>query len=119
MNIQEHWLKIKAVGESALGEWGLIAIILMLGAASFGLGRFSALEESMPPVSVKEAPKEAKPHGMYPGGLIVASRAGSVYYFPWCAGASKIAVVNQVWFQSEADARKSGYNPSKSCKGLQ
>lgn len=117
--IQEYWLKIKGLTETALGEWGLIAIILLVGAASFGLGRFSALEDVKPPVSIKEAPGEAKPQGMYMGGLILASRSGSVYYYPWCSGASKIAQGNQLWFQTAVEAQRAGYTPSKSCKGLE
>ena len=118
-SIQDWGLKIKNVGESAIGEWGRIAIVLLVGFSSFGLGRLSALEGVKPPVSVVETPQVAKPQGMYAGGLFVASRSGSVYYYPWCSGASKIAQGNLVWFQSEQEARKNGYTSAKGCKGLQ
>ncbi len=117
-NIHEWWQKIKVVGEEAVAEWGLIAIVFLLGLASFGLGRISALEDAQPPVAITDAPKAAKPAALAMGGLIVASRGGSVYYYPWCAGAVKIAPGNQVWFASEAAAQQAGYKPAKACKGL-
>jgi hypothetical protein len=118
-SIQETWLKIKNWTDFAVGEWGLVLIVLLVALASFGLGRLSVLETVRPPVSVTEAPTEAQPRGMSIGGLIVASRTGSVYYFPWCTGASKILPQNQVWFASEEKARSAGYVPAKNCKGLE
>lgn len=52
------------------------------------------------------------------GGLVVASRNGSVYHFPWCSGGSQIKQENMIWFTSEEAAKEAGYTPSKSCKGL-
>ncbi|MCR4325666.1 MAG: hypothetical protein NUV59_02570 [Patescibacteria group bacterium] len=119
VNIQEYSRKIKAAYEAAIGDWGLVAVVLLVGLISFGLGRFSALEDVRPPVAVQEMPSEMKPRGAYLGALLVASRSGRVYYFPWCTGAANIAPDNQIWFQSEKDARAAGYTPSKSCKGLE
>ena len=109
----KHWLDILA------GDWGIAAILILVGLGSFGLGRLSVLENVRPPVSIAEAPSESKPRGMNIGGLIVASISGNSYYFPWCAGAAKIALQNEVWFASEAEARSAGYSPAKNCKGLQ
>jgi len=119
VSIQEWSQKIKIVGEGVIGEWGLLTIVLLVGLVSFGLGRFSALEEVRPPVAIQEAPTLAQPQGVYPGGLYVASRSGSVYYYPWCSGAANIAPGKQLWFATAAAARAAGYSPSKSCKGLQ
>jgi len=117
-NIQETKQEIKNWLADVVAQWGLIAIVFLVALGSFGLGRLSALEDARPPVSIQQAPSEAKPRGMYMGGLIVASRAGKVYYFPWCVGASKIASGNQVWFQTEEAAQRAGYAPGKNCKGL-
>ena len=117
-SIQEWRQKIKNWTENAVGEWGLVAIVILLGLGSFGLGRLSALEDVRPPVAIQEAPGLAKPQGMYTGGLYVASRTGSVYYCPWCTGAGKILPQNQVWYTTEAAARAAGYTPAKACKGL-
>jgi hypothetical protein len=117
-NIHEWGQKIKLLLDNGIDEWGLIIIVFLVALASFGLGRLSALEDARPPVSITEAPSDTKPHAMVLGGLLVASRTGSTYYYPWCSGASKIAPANQVWFASEAAAQKAGYSSAKNCKGL-
>lgn len=118
MNIPELSLRIKNATEDVIGEWGVVIIVLLVGLASFGLGRLSALEEARPVVAIREALAEAKPREMSIGGLIVASRRGSAYHYPWCSGAEAIAVQNRIWFSSEEAARKAGYAPAKNCKGL-
>lgn len=117
-NIQDIGLKIKGLGADLVHEWGLVLIVFLVALASFGLGRLSALEDGRPTVAVVQAPKEAEQQAMAIGGLLVASRSGSVYYYPWCTGALKILPQNQKWFQSEEAARKAGYTPAKNCKGL-
>ncbi len=117
-SITEWRLKIKAGIAHLAGEWGLIILVFLLAFASFGLGRLSALRDSQPPISVTIAPTEAEPRAMAAGGLVVASRSGSAYYYPWCGGASNISPANTVWFNSEAAAQKAGYVPAKNCKGL-
>src|SRR3989344_4799218 len=107
-SIQEARLKIKNWADIAIGEWGLVAIVVLIGFASFGLGRLSVLESVRAPVSITNAPTITEPRGMNIGGLIMASRTGSAYYFPWCASASKILPQNQVWFASEERARLAG-----------
>lgn len=44
-------------------------------------------------------------------GLIVASKNGKKYHWPWCSWAQKIKPENQIWFNSEAEARSAGYEP--------
>ena len=110
--------EIKAGLDAGLSEWGLIAIVLLASISSFGLGRLSMLEEVKPSVSIRQAPSADKPASIYIGGLIEASRSGSVYYYPWCAGAAKITPAKQVWFADEAAAKRAGYAPAKNCKGL-
>ena len=118
--IQDMWQKIKGVLDVGIGEWGIAALVFLVGLAAFGLGRLSALEEVRPVVSIERAETIKAPRqGMYAGGLVVASRTGSAYYYPWCGGADKILSKNQVWFQSEEAATRAGYRPAKNCKGLQ
>lgn len=111
--------KIKNWMGDTVGEWGTVAIVFLVALASFGLGRLSSLEETRPLVSISQAPIDAKPRALAPGGLFVASKTGSVYYYPWCAGATKIAVQNQRWFKDDMEAQRAGYTPAKNCKGLQ
>jgi len=42
-------------------------------------------------------------------GIIVASKNGTKYHWPWCSSAKKIKPENQVWFKSEAEAQTAGY----------
>ncbi|RJQ35231.1 hypothetical protein C4568_01265 [Candidatus Parcubacteria bacterium] len=117
--IHEYSGKIKGVLDQGLSEWGIFAIVVLVGLISFGLGRLSALEEARPPVSVSMAAAVAAPAPVAPGGLVVASRGGSSYYYPWCGGAQNIAEGNKVWFDSEKEAEAAGYVPAKNCKGLE
>jgi hypothetical protein len=119
MNIPEIRQKIKNGLEDLLAEWGLIAIVILVGLASFGLGRLSAFEEAKPAISVRQAAAASAPVSSQTGGLVVASKKGSAYHFPWCSGAQSIAEGNKVWFESEEAARAAGYSPAKNCKGLQ
>ncbi len=117
-NIPDIWARCKAGLEAVLGQWGLLLALFLVAFASFGLGRLSAVETAKPAISVSSAPLEADVKPMAVGGLVVASRNGSVYHFPWCGGASQINPDNRVWYASEEDAREAGYTLSKSCKGL-
>ncbi len=118
-SIQEAWLKIKNLAEDLIDGWGIVLIVFLVAMGSFGLGRLSVLEAVKGPVSITQAPTIANTRGMNIGGLIVASRTGSAYYFPWCAGVAKILPQNQIWFASEEKARAAGYSPAKNCKGLE
>lgn len=102
-----------------MAEWGIVALVLLVGMASFGLGRLSALEEARPAISVSQAAAAADSVSMQVGGQVVASRKGSAYHFPWCSGATSIAPQNKIWFASSAAAQAAGYRPAKNCKGLE
>ncbi len=121
-SIQEKAHEIKLFARNALaaglGEWGVAAVVVLVGLISFGLGRLSVLEETRPLVSVGQAPIATKPRAMALGGQFVASRTGTVYYFPWCGGAQQIAPEKQVWFASENAAQKAGFRAAKNCRGL-
>lgn len=117
-SIQEMRQEIKNWTGDAVGEWGLVAIVFLVALASFGLGRLSALESARPPVAITQAPVDVSPRAITLGGLVVAARTGSVYYYPWCSGAGNIASQNERWFKSEEEAERAGYRPAKNCKGL-
>lgn len=50
--------------------------------------------------------------------IVVASKNGTKYHYPWCAGAKQISDKNKITFNSIAEARASGYTPASNCKGL-
>lgn len=116
-SIQEWLDRSKGVVDRWVGEWGIPLLVVLVGFASFGLGRLSSLEQSRPPVSIRLAPEtEVKP--MPVGGQVVASRSGKTYHFPWCPGAQSMKETNKIWFKDEEAARKAGYKPAGNCEGL-
>ena len=117
--IQEYWLEIKGLADAGVGQWGLVALLAILGLGSFGLGRLSALEDVRPPVSVGFAPPAKNESGLVLGGQYVGSRSGHTYYFPWCSGAQSLKSANQIWFSSEREAQKAGFKAGKGCRGLE
>ena len=92
-------------------------LIVLVGVVNFSLGRLSRLSEP-PPVLMRMSPV-SKDMPRIPGGLVVGSRSGSVYHFPWCPGAETMKESNKVWFKDEEAARKAGYSPAKNCPGLE
>ncbi len=118
-NIHEWRGKIKGLLDDGLSEWGTLTIVVVACLGSFGLGRLSAAEAARPIISVSQAPTQEEPRPMLLGGLLVGSRSGSTYHYPWCAGAAKITAQNVRWFSSEKEARAAGYVPAKNCKGLE
>ncbi len=110
-------------------------LIIVVGFASFGLGRLSTIEGAREPIRI-EYPKGAQTTEaaataavaaatLAPatattetGEMVVASKSGTKYHYPWCAGASQIAEKNKITFASPEAARKAGYTPASNCKGL-
>ena len=128
MTLQELKEEIKlAYGVLNSRDFFFSAVIVLVGFASFGLGRLSLLESKREPMRVENAliagvggvkMEEKKEETSALGGQIVASKTGSKYHFPWCAGASQIAEKNKIWFDSVEEAQKAGYAPASNCKGL-
>lgn len=105
-------------------------LVVLVGLLCFALGRLSASypggNSSQPgAVLVGEDDTgrvldegQAGAGGAVAGG-VVASKSGTKYHFPWCAGAKSIKEENKVWFASTAEARSAGYEPAGNCKGLE
>ncbi len=117
-SIPELYTKIKNRTEDGLREWGVGIIVMLVGLGSFGLGRLSVVETPQGPVTLLEASSSPETPQIPLGGQLVAARTGTVYYYPWCAGAAKITPEKQVWFPTEAAAQKAGFRAAKNCKGL-
>jgi len=118
MTIPEAVRYCKNAADALIGEWGLAALIFFACLGSFGLGRLSALIDSRPLVSIGSAPSRDAPAALVAGGLVIASKTGKVYYYPWCGGANRIAVQNRRYFVNAEDAERAGYRPATNCKGL-
>lgn len=107
----------RSLGDFLSSDFLIVLLVVLVGFASFGLGRLSALEEQRPAVTVtKAAVNNEQP--MRIGGQLVASRKGSKYHFPWCPGARAMNENNKIWFDSIEDAQRAGYTPAGNCKGL-
>ena len=124
---KENGLKIK-------GDLFIVLLLILIGTASFGLGKLSALEKKKTPISIiktkelltatvaeslndiKTLPTtKTQTQGK---GIVLASKSGTKYYYPWCTGVSRIKEENKVWFLSIEDARSAGLTPASGCTGL-
>lgn len=133
-SIREIAVEIKAqsarTGNAILGEWGLFLVVILAVMTAFGLGRLSVLMAPQSPVLVQNTASAAlsvEAGGVGQAGTrlgpiegaYVGARTGATYYFPWCAGALKIAPENRVWFMDEAAAQKAGYRAAGNCRGME
>ena len=131
MNISKFLQKGKnKINDLSRSDLYTIALIILIGFAGFGLGRLSLIEDSMEEVkiefpaylsaSVLNADKitVGASASAVAQGLLVASKNGSKYHYPWCGGGNSISEKNKVWFDSVDEARKAGYTPAGNCKGL-
>lgn len=110
----------------------VIAIIVLSSAGAFALGRLSSLEHQGILIEQRalvhdvfeKAENEPSRAGaeLLPvageSGSVVASKSGTKYHFPWCAGARSIKEENKIWFATIEEARTAGYAPAANCKGL-
>ena len=116
MNIQQISQTIKPLFSPDIA---ILAIIILVGLSSFGLGRLSVLEKEEVVVTYEETASviSSTDFSSKDGGY-VASLNGSVYHLPWCSGAERIKEENKIWFNSKEEAERAGYRPAQNCKGL-
>jgi hypothetical protein len=130
--------KIKDFGKIvALDRVFIPLLIILVGSASFALGRLSVKDSGNKPIQIIETTSETaaalngvttteNPSSPTPqksadkeSGKLVGSKNGTKYHFPWCSGAARITEINKVWFESAEEARAAGYTPAANCKGLE
>ncbi len=125
---QENGLKIR-------GDIYIVIIIILVGTASYGLGKISSYEKNKVPISVLKTKEymystvsesasstETKSQNFETASnasrVVVASKSGTKYYYSWCTGVSRIKEENKVWFNSIEEARSAGLTPASNCMGL-
>lgn len=114
----------------------MILLIIVVGVASFGLGRLSLedTQSSVSPVNLENiletyistedtpstsAEKTAtSQQENTTQRAFVGSKNSDKYHYPWCPGALQMKEENKVWFTSREEAESSGYTPAGNCKGL-
>jgi len=121
-------------------EWSvdifIVLVIVLVGIIGFGLGRLSTLEGDRQPLEIKrficplasstpfKAEKVSSSGSIQSHitesaiGMLVASKSGTKYYFPWCSGVSRISEVNKVWYNSYEEAKAAGLTAASNCEGL-
>lgn len=109
--------------------------IILVATLSFGLGRWSKIEDSKTPVLIHNPMGEGVarlPDGQaslasvaslttstsQKTGTLVGSKNGTKYHYPWCSGAQRIKEENKIWFASKEEATAKGYTPAANCPGL-
>ncbi|HEY4480366.1 MAG TPA: hypothetical protein VJB58_02770 [Candidatus Paceibacterota bacterium] len=140
-NTSDFKAKLEAFLES---RYFLASVLVLVALASFFLGRISGATKTREPVRVynsnnslpnsslnlregSSAPLETQQNSAslisgtsYPSAeTVVASKNGTKYHYPWCAGAKQITEKNKITFNSIEEARAKGYTPAANCKGLQ
>lgn len=137
--------KIKGIIEDDAVFYSLL--ILLVGMASFGLGRLSLADAqnidqsasvtlSQPAPNTPETANTVPAHNqnstvngtkehtseVVPGAAInaafVASKNGTKYHRLDCPGAKQMAETNKIFFASVDEAQSSGYSPAANCPGL-
>ena len=124
MSIKEVATKIKDSIPLSDGDLIVALIIIFVGLSGFGLGRLSVdtnqnneirLINKSGELSASVALSQGLDEKL---GLIVVSKSGAKYHYPWCSGASRMKEENKIWFNSTEEARRAGYTPAANCKGL-
>jgi hypothetical protein len=123
------------------GRYFVPVAVILIAIVAFCLGRISGLQDKREPVrilnntpltngEVKGASTDNSPPNpslklregssapSESGGQVVASKNGTKYHYPWCAGAKQISAQNLITFDSIEKARAAGYTPATNCKGL-
>lgn len=93
----------------------LVSILVLASLLSFGLGFLAGLEAGQ---GSSVSLGVLTPLATSTAGSVVASKNGTKYYLPQCAGAERISEANKVWFVSAAQALAAGYTPAANCAGL-
>ena len=117
MNIADIGEKCKMTLAAIPRDVLIVAVIVLASIASFGLGFLAGRDEGF----VEQGSGGASEGSLAPTGTageVVASKAGTKYYLPGCAGANRIAEENKVYFASPELARAQGYEPADNCTGL-
>src|SRR3989344_1950471 len=112
------------------GELYLTAVIVLVAVISFGLGRLSKIREEKTPITIENVKENAETgeskslstsnvdNEIKTDKIFVASKNGKKYYYAWCESANVIKEQNRIWFATQAEAEKAGYQPAANCKGL-
>lgn len=124
--IAEARQKCKSLMTRAPRDVLVVAVLVLASSLSFGLGYLAGRDAGQgssitiipsPFMGDSAAPMPGRDANAETSG-VVASKNGTKYYLPSCAGADRISSANKVWFASAQAAALAGYTPAANCKGL-
>ena len=119
MTIAETREKCKSLLARVPRDVLILSVLLIASTLSFGLGYLAGLDAGQGSQTTTEDLSSTLPATTgTETGQVVASKNGTKYYLPGCAGAGRISEANKVWFASVALATKAGYTPAANCKGI-
>ena len=107
MSINEFLEKIK--------PFYYLFLIIVLVLISFALNRIYTIESGHTPIRISYPNSQMANQG---SNMVIGSKSGKKYYFPWCGTVSRIKPENQIHFASVILAKEAGYTPASNCKGL-
>lgn len=118
MTIAEAREKCKSLVAKAPRDILVLAILILASLLSFGLGYLTGLDAPVPISSgaLSQPTDTLNVQSISAEGRVVASKSGTKYYLPSCAGANRISDANKVWFTSAEAAEVAGYAPASNCK---
>ncbi len=121
MSIHDTLTKIKTLDSTAKERIFVIVLIILVGTASFGLGRLSGEEGREIPVRI-ESFSSSTPKVLgastesETGEGVVASKTGTAYYYSTCTGANRVAEKNKITFKSAKEAEAFGLHIGPGCR---
>ncbi|OGZ29634.1 MAG: hypothetical protein A2931_03065 [Candidatus Niyogibacteria bacterium RIFCSPLOWO2_01_FULL_45_48] len=113
--LSEKFNGVKSYFKENQSDFFIALSFLMIALIGFGLGRLSYLVDQKRPITIEEVNLGAV---LASEALFVASKNGTAYYPPSCAGAGRIKEENKIWFSSQKEAESLGYKPASNCPGL-
>lgn len=131
MSLSDCWQKVKQHQDEL---WIILAAMLGLGLV-LGLWQWRAGAQAKVPLQIENVPaavdnlatihtstsrvgEPASAPATAGKGKYVASKNGTRYYLPSCAGVKRIKEENKIWFATVEAARARGLAPAANCPGL-
>lgn len=121
--------KLRNFVEIWADELFLVAVILLVGLISFGIGRLSVNPSSSSELVVESTPiavseiinlkSEIVSGGEVEPVIIVGNKSSKIYHRDDCIGAQRMSETNKIYFASIAAAKAAGFRPAGNCPGLE
>ncbi len=128
MSIDDYLIKIKTLDSSSKERIFVVVLIILVGLASFGLGRLSMQEGEKTPIRIENfatttqvvsdssSSSNLGQGSALSASLVLASKTGTSYYFPSCSGAKRISEKNKITFPGAKEAEAFGLHIGPGCK---